>query len=965
MFPPGGRPIFESLEPRLLLDGVPANLECHLAELLRQVSAEPAGATSAAVAEAGASQPHDGSGLLCFDTEGRVYVDVWTRVSPADVAGGLSDLGFDLLQFSDEYHVLEGSLPTESLAEAAQFPGVLSVTPVYGPIRRAGSVTTEGDAAHNADDVRDPAQFPPAGYGGTGVKVGVLSDSATHLANSQGTGDLPAYVERLLHIPSSDEGRAMLEILHDLAPDAELSFRSIVMGELDFAQGIRDMAAAGAKVIVDDMILSEEPFFQDGIIAQAVAEVVSDYDILYVAAAGNEGDLGYESTYADDGAGWHDFDPGAGVDNRQTITVPAASPGYYWPMRLMLQWDEPFYTPDGVVSDFDMIVYDALGTTEVASSANDNLATQQPLEVVDWDADETSPTSYTIAIRHNAGPTDVLLKYVLVGPDELTVDEYATHSPTVVGHPAAAEAVAIGAVPWDDPGNIEPFSSIGPTTIYFDPDGNRLATPQVRVKPDLVAVDGVSTTSSAFSPFYGTSAAAPHVAGIAAQMWDVNPHLTRDELYQVLTATAVDLGEAGVDVVYGHGRIDALAAAPAAAAVTDVTAPQVRDISPDSVVGWDVGHITAWFSEPLDPATASDPANYDLREAGPDEDLDTADDVVFAVSPSYDEPTRTVTLTMTAPETELGVGQYRLTLQGDTSITDPTGNGLNGGIDEAYLFAVAGEPPEVEVPGHATHGYSWTLNEDGEAFVAEAFNPSIQNYKWPQVLLTQYDPNGHLGRPAWCVPTQQADSFRVISPAIAMDDQGGALLWADYVEIIYGEPDRFDVMLQPLDPSSRQRFKDSDWTPTGIRSGLASPSTRLRRGSGEPPTWPSPPTDRSWWFGTNKWPILGRACTSVCMMLWATRWAHRVESFPGVPQAPPWGSRTTQASSWCGRGPTATGPASTSGASRTRAMRTVRSIALTRPRQAPSPLRAWWSEAAATASFSGTTNRATAIGPAG
>jgi len=775
-------PIFEALEPRLLLSGTPANLESHLIALLQQTQMSPVEAASSSIDQVESSQTSAIPNLLSFDADGRVYVDVWTRISPSNIVEGLVDLGFDILHLSEEYHALEGVLPVGSLVQAASLPGVLSVTPIYKPISRVGSVTSQGDSVHNANDVRDPAQFPPDGYDGTGVKVGVLSDSALDLWRSRATGDLPEYVEHLLNIPGAEEGRAMLEIVHDLATGAELSFRSVVLGELDFAQGIRDMAAAGAKVIVDDMILSEEPFFQDGIIAQAVNEVVDQYDVFYVAAAGNEGDLSYESSFYDDGSGWHDFDPGETVDSRQTITVPAVSEGYYFPMRAVLQWDQPFYTTDGVVSDFDIFVYDAGGTNIVASSTTDNIATQQPLEVLSWDADETD---YTVAIQHKSGPTDVLLKYVLIGPDDLIIDEYATHSPTVIGHPAAVGAVAVGAVPWDAPDTIESFSSIGPSTIYFDPEGNRLSTPEVRAKPDLAAADGVTTSLGDFTPFYGTSAAAPHVAGIAAQIWSSNPHLTRNELYQVLTSTAVDLGDVGPDNVYGHGRIDALAAQPLAAAVADVTSPQVRSISPDGIASWHVDHLSIWFTEPLAADTATNTANYDLREAGADETFNTTDDVVFTVNPVWTPADYAVTLTIaTVPQT-LGFGVYQLTLLSGGG-ADPSGNALEGG-DYVHTFEIASEPPEVLLTGDGLDGkfrirndrIAWAVRDDGAAFRAVAYSPSYGIYGQPQVLITAYDSNGYQLGPAWAVPTEQWDSSRVEHIDMAMDASGGCLVWSD------------------------------------------------------------------------------------------------------------------------------------------------------------------------------------------
>jgi len=75
--------------------------------------------------------------------------------------------------------------------------------------------------------------------------------------------------------PGIDEGRAMAQLIHDIAPDASVSFHTAFNGIADFAQGIQDLADDGADIIVDDIIYFAEPMFQDGIVAQAVDNVVA------------------------------------------------------------------------------------------------------------------------------------------------------------------------------------------------------------------------------------------------------------------------------------------------------------------------------------------------------------------------------------------------------------------------------------------------------------------------------------------------------------------------------------------------------------------------------------------------------------------------------------------------------------------------------------------------------------------
>jgi len=81
------------------------------------------------------------------------------------------------------------------------------------------------------------------------------------------------------------------------------------------------------------------------------------------------------------------------------------------------------------------------------------------------------------------------------------------------------------------------------------------------IKPDVSAPsgDGMYSTSvdGGYYYFSGTSAATPHVAGTIALMLSANPSLTPYQVSQILQETAIDLGVAGKDNLYGAGRINA------------------------------------------------------------------------------------------------------------------------------------------------------------------------------------------------------------------------------------------------------------------------------------------------------------------------------------------------------------------------------------------------------------------------
>ncbi|MDZ7622862.1 MAG: S8 family serine peptidase [Ignavibacteriaceae bacterium] len=100
---------------------------------------------------------------------------------------------------------------------------------------------------------------------------------------------------------------------------------------------------------------------------------------------------------------------------------------------------------------------------------------------------------------------------------------------------------------------IESFSSQGPSTIVHP-------SPISRMTPKITGVDGVSVTGAGGFPstFFGTSAAAPHIAAILAQAWSFDLMQTGDDVRQLLYDWPVDLGTANYDNIFGYGRADAL-----------------------------------------------------------------------------------------------------------------------------------------------------------------------------------------------------------------------------------------------------------------------------------------------------------------------------------------------------------------------------------------------------------------------
>jgi Ca2+-binding RTX toxin-like protein len=553
--------------------------------------------------------------LVLDETGEKVLVRITTNKAKELVAGS-KVLDFTTEDYDSDFHFIEEFISIEkintSLETILENRLLLGVLPVYKPIVASGSVTNQADFIQEADRVRNSS---PLGYDGTGVKIGVLSDSynskngATTDINS---GDLPNNVKVINRdgvkqdlANGTDEGRAMLQLIHDIAPKADLSFATASTGESNFAANIKALAQDGANVIVDDVIYLAEPFFQDGLISLAVDKVVANSGVAYFSSAGNQAARSYESTNfaavtdttldnileqdtnLDDaldmvdssgnivqgnftvptgGYMYHDFNPSlSSIDNRQQITLANGQR-----IRLVFQWDDPFYTVAGVDTDLDLFLIDS-DNKVVAYSFNDNIANRTPYEYLDFKNSSGTTKSYDIVIGKYSGPVSGRIKYVNYG--SAVTPEYFTNSSTIYGHAAATNAEAVGAVPYYRQNQPESFTSLGPTTFLYeyqtDANGDPVAVvaknnPEIRNKPDIAAIDGTDTTffgsdidGNGFPNFFGTSAAAPQAAAIAALLEQAEPNLTPTEIYQRLESSAIDISSVGFDYLTGNGLINA------------------------------------------------------------------------------------------------------------------------------------------------------------------------------------------------------------------------------------------------------------------------------------------------------------------------------------------------------------------------------------------------------------------------
>jgi subtilisin family serine protease len=473
-----------------------------------------------------------------------LHVYAYLHATTQDVLDELRARGLAIERVNDDFAVAQGWIMPADLPGLADLDVVVSIAPVLPGFPQVGAVTSEGDMASRANLVR--AQ----GYNGTGVTVGVISDGIDSLATAQATGDLGSViVPPGCQAGSGDEGTAMLEIVHDLAPGAALLFSSDQPGSLAFINSVNCLRAAGATVIVDDVALFDQPFFQDGPAAMTVRTAVQG-GVSYFTSAGNYALRHVEQQYCPGSGGLHDFNCGAGVLGDVIAVPPGAT------LDCFLQWNDPF---PGSANNYDLAVFDAASGTLVDMSTNVQNGTQYPLEHVHAVNGTGITAGAVLAIRLTSGQPRLLDLYC---PEPNALVRFSVNIPSssIFGHAAVPEVVTAAAIDVMIPGltTIEPFSTQGPVNIFFPAS-------ETRPKPDIAGFDDVSTTLSGFSPFFGTSAAAPHVAAVAALLLSKNPFLAPAQIQSTLRTAAIDIGTSGFDYVAGAGRLDALAAENAVA----------------------------------------------------------------------------------------------------------------------------------------------------------------------------------------------------------------------------------------------------------------------------------------------------------------------------------------------------------------------------------------------------------------
>ena len=544
------------------------------------------------------------------------------------------------IQIADAPHErVQAAIPLSRLTAVAALPFVNFIRLPNYAIRRTGSIDTEGDAILHADAAR--AQF---NVDGTGVKVGVISDglkgvfatgcttcngvasgpiSTGDLPTSTGTrnasgkltassggitgqtftqnGDLEGIIPGCAFAGAGAEGTALLEIVHDLAPGAQLAFANADT-DVAFNQAVNALAVAN-DVVVDDLGFFIPPF--DGtnsVSANTGAALNNNANRIraYVTANGNDADEHYYGSYVDSGvdgttisgiskAGHlHLFQSsgsttdvlGLGGQPFNVISLPSGGS-----VDIFLVWDDPAGHSS---NNYDLFLVRQADNTVVASSTDVQNGSTDPLESIRF-TNTGAAGQFHIVVQNVANSAAVknlnLISFQqecdATGPLLIAAGHHERLNFNTAGNSVIAESdaggtpvsvISVGAICSASAAATTATNSADQSCLdtshataeFFSSQGPTL---DGRIKPDIAAVDGVSITGAGSfeNPFFGSSAAAPHVAGEAALVlqavsclsstdtFGLDAATARAKLRNLITASADARSASPPDNVFGAG----------------------------------------------------------------------------------------------------------------------------------------------------------------------------------------------------------------------------------------------------------------------------------------------------------------------------------------------------------------------------------------------------------------------------
>ena len=466
-------------------------------------------------------------------------------------SSAFAELGIEVLARSTS--LMRASVPASSLLAVSEVPGVRFVRRPYRPHPQEETWSEGGWLIGAYDNLSE-------GVIGQGVKVAVID--VGFKGADELRGEMPArfrnqnYTAERIYTGEEVHGTACAEIIHDMAQGAELTLLKV--GDLVDLENAKDYCIREGIDIVNQSLAWLVTGIGDG--KGRACEIVNDAadkGILWVNAAGNSANSHYYQPWSDsddDPDGWHNF-----KDEDETLGFEAEKGTE---ISVYLTWNDWPETRD----DYDLYLYFSNSSDDldlVAESTNIQRGSgSEPVEWVEYKAERSG--KYHVAVRKSEESRSRRLK--IWSFNENIEFEYSDAERSIEIPADARGAMSVGAVYHADydQGIITDYSSRGPTL-----DG--------RIKPELVAPTGVSTVSYAPEPYGGTSAAAPHVAGAAALIKSANPSFSRDDLWNALIASAVDVDVPGRDNNTGYGKL-----VLPVMEIQEVVSPRITSVNP----GW-------------------------------------------------------------------------------------------------------------------------------------------------------------------------------------------------------------------------------------------------------------------------------------------------------------------------------------------------------------------------------------------
>ena len=388
------------------------------------------------------------------------------------------------------------------------FAGMFFVAANYAHAQSA-PVTSEGIHTIESNVLND------INYTGLGVNVAVI-DVGFNVTNTEISSNIANYMSfrsdnDITAGNDTDHGTGVAEIIVDIAPDVELYLYNVDVSSQTRIFNMMDHIIERGDIDIVSMSMGWFSYFNNGTspISQKVNEV-RDNGILWTNAAGNHANKHWNGTFSDtDSDNWHNF---GYFDQRITIEANQNSI-----ISLHLTWDDPWGSSS---NDYNLYLYDSTNTLQYASSTDIQSDNTMHLPRESLYYYSLSDSTYYVGIENYNNAATKTLNLFSANHDIL---DHNIVAGSIVVPSDATGSIAVAAVHYVNE-TLTDYSSRGPTQ-----DG--------RIKPDLAGPTDVSTAAYDSDPFDGTSAAAPHVAGVAALIMQANPHYTPDQVRQALELT--------------------------------------------------------------------------------------------------------------------------------------------------------------------------------------------------------------------------------------------------------------------------------------------------------------------------------------------------------------------------------------------------------------------------------------------